>query len=119
MRLSLQSDPHVLDGTRDHRVGYSSKSSSGIVLSIGEAWGEWVLAGVVGFEAAAGFMESTELHGHAGTDSDQRRESTFIESESTFLGIDCFGGNEGVGVLGCCLEADFDYVEGLAWEGLV
>jgi len=61
-------------------------------------------------------MERAELDRYAGTDSDERRERSFVEGEWAFFLVDCFGRSEGVWVLGCGLEADFDYVEGLTWR---
>lgn len=59
-------------------------------------------------------MECAELDGDTGSDSDEGGESSFVEGEGSFLRVDSFGGYEGVGVLCCCLEADFDYVEWLS-----
>lgn len=64
-------------------------------------------------------MEGAELHGDAGADADEGCEGAFVEGEGPFLGVDGASGGEGVGVLGCGLEADFYYVEGLAWGLLV
>lgn len=64
-------------------------------------------------------MEGAELDGDAGTDSDEGGEGAFVECEGSFSLVDGFGGDEGVGVLGCGLKTDFDYVEWLAWAVLV
>lgn len=69
---------------------------------------------VVVFELAFGEAEGAELDGDAGTDADEGGEGAFVEGEWTFLGPDLAGGVEGVGVLGCGLQADFDDIKGLA-----
>ncbi len=68
----------------------------------------------MGFEAAAGFVKSTELDRDASADSDEGGESAFVEGQSSFFLVDGFGSYKSIGVLSCSLEADFDDVEGLA-----
>ena len=69
----------MLDRTRDDRVGDSSESAGGIVLRVREAWGKRVFGKVGSFEAPACFVEGSELHGYAGSDSDERCEGAFVE----------------------------------------
>jgi len=59
------------------------------------------------------------LHGDAGADAEEGCERAFVEGERAFVAVDGGGGDEGVGVGGGGLEADFYYVEGLACLVLV
>ncbi len=68
-------------------------------MAVGETGGQGVLGEIMGFEATASFVESTELDGDAGTDPDEGGEGAFIEGEEPFFVVDTFSGYEGVGVL--------------------
>lgn len=57
-----------------------------------------------------------KLDGDAGTNSDEGGERAFVECEGAFVAVDASCGGEGAGIGGCGLEADFDYVERLAWR---
>lgn len=59
-------------------------------------------------------MEGAELDGDAGADAQQRGQGSLVEGECAFVLVDGGGGGEGGGILGGGLQADFDYVEGLA-----
>jgi len=78
--LGLESDSDVLDGTRDDGVGDAGEGSGEVVLRVGEAGVERCFGGVVGFQAAAGFVESTKLDGDTGADADKGSEGAFVES---------------------------------------
>lgn len=121
MRLRLKSDAHVLDGARDDRVGDAGEGSRGVVLAVtqvGDARDEgFVTLGTALLEEAAGRVEGAELDGDAGADAQKGGQGALVEGERAFVLVDGGGGGEGGGVLGGGLEADFDYVEGLAWVG--
>lgn len=63
-------------------------------------------------------MEGAELYGDTGANADERREGSFVEGKSALFCVDLLGRDEGGWVLGCGLQADFYYVEGLAWVGV-
>ena len=58
-------------------------------------------------------MESSELDGNARTDTDERRQSSLVESGGAFVLVDGRCGVEGARVLCCGLEADLDNIKGL------
>lgn len=103
----------MLNRARDDRVRNTGNSSRRIVLRVREA-GITVLGRVVGFKAAAGFMETAKLNGNAGTNADERREGAFVESKGTFFSVDGLCRFEGVGVLVCCLEPHLNNIKWLA-----
>lgn len=118
VRLGLQADAHVLNGARDDRVGDARKGAGRVVLAVPEV-GDARDEGLVGrgaalLEEAAGRVEGAELDGDAGADAQERGQGAFVEGERAFVLVDGGGGGEGGGVLGGGLEADFDYVKGLA-----
>lgn len=76
----------MLNRSRDDRICNTGKGARGVVLSIGETWGQRVFGTIVSFEAAASFVEGTELDGDTGTNSDEWGESAFVEGEGA-LGL--------------------------------
>lgn len=59
-------------------------------------------------------MEAAELYGYTGADTDEWGEGAFVKGEGAFIAVDAGGGGESGEVGGGGLEADFDYVKGLA-----
>lgn len=116
VRLALQTDADVLDRAGQHRVGQAGEGTGGKVLVVAQVA---LFAGrlVALLEGAAGLVEGAELDGDAGADADERREGALVEGEAALVLVDGGGGVEGRRVLGRCLEADFDDVEGLAYGG--
>ena len=70
-------------------------------------------------EYAASVVEGAELDRDAGANTDQGSESALVEREGPFVLENGAGTGDGAGVFGGGLEADLDYVEGLAWSALV
>lgn len=60
-------------------------------------------------------MEGAELDGDAGADAEERGEGALVEGKCALVLVDGGRRGEGVGVGCCCLEANLDDVEGLAW----
>lgn len=78
----------MLNRPRDDGIRNTGKGAGGVVLSIGKTWRKRVFGTVVGLEAATSFVESTELDGDTGTDSDEGSEGTLVESEGAFGFVD-------------------------------
>ena len=100
-----------------NRVGETGESAGGVVLAVCQ--GGWLAFAsgmeVPFFESAAGVVEGTELDRDTGSDSYERCEGAFVEREWAFMGENRRGTRNSAGVLGCCLETDFDDVcDGLA-----
>jgi hypothetical protein len=81
-------------------------------LCVGERFG----GAVGGLEGAFGVVEGAELHGDAGADADEGGQGAFVEGRRAFVLEDARGAVQGAAVFVGGLEADFDDVEGLAWE---
>lgn len=111
MRLGLQADADVFDGTGEDGVGQTREGAGEVVLAVAElgAVGGGVLQ-VALFEGAARVVEGAELDGDAGADADEGRERAFVECEGAFVREDVGRTGDGGGVGRRCLEADFDYV---------
>lgn len=110
MRLRLQPDSDMLDWTGYHRIGHTGERTGTVVLCIAQ-----LLALVQDLELALCETETTELHGDAGADAEEWGESSFVEGECALVLVDGRGGDDGVGVGGGGLEADFDDIKWLTW----
>lgn len=85
--LGLQADADVFNGRGENCIGDSREGSCGVVLAVAERLGflfELVdgfveFGGVLGFECSAGVVETSELDGDAGADSNQWGEGAFVE----------------------------------------
>lgn len=113
--LALQADTDVLDGAGQRRVGYTGKGSGQEVLAVAKLGGP-ALGSVASLEPPTGSVESAELHRHTGADADEGRQRALVEGQGAFILVDGGGGLESAGVLVRRLQADFDDIEGLAWE---
>jgi len=60
-------------------------------------------------------VKGSELHRNTGADSDEGGQGTFVEGEWSLFLINGLGGFEGIGILCCCLEPNFDNIEWLAY----
>jgi hypothetical protein len=110
VRLALQTDTDVLNGTGEDRVGDTGKGARGVVLAVGEGPGGLVAL----LEPAAGVVEGAELDRDAGADSDERCDGALVEGQGAFVFVDGSCGVDGTRVLGGGLEADLDNIEWLA-----
>ena len=116
MRLRLETDTDVLDGTTEDGVCYAGEGAGGIILAVGERLGIGLdlvdgfvlLRGILGFEGAARVVEPAELNRDAGTDADQGGECTLVEGGGALILKDLPGTVEGTFVVFCGLQANFD-----------
>ena len=106
----------MLDRTGQHRVGDTGESTGLEVLEVGQVpFATGGVGAVALLEIPTCGVESAKLDGNAGTNADERRESTLVEREGSFGLVDGRSGVQSGRVLGGSLETDFDNVEGLAW----
>lgn len=115
VRLALQADTDVLDGSGQRRIGYTGKGSGQEVLAVAKFGGP-TLGGVASLKPPTSSVESAELHGHTSADTDEGRQRALVEGQGAFILVDGGSGLESASVLVRRLQTDFDDIEGLAWE---
>lgn len=111
----------MLDGAGQDGVGHAGEGARGKVLAVRErgVGGGAVPPRVLLLKVAPCRVEAAELDRDAGAYADQGGQGALVEGEGPLVLEDggCCGQGRGVG--GGGLEADLDYVEGLACAGLL
>ena len=76
--LCLEPDANVLDGRGEYSVSYPGEGAGRVILGVGEGWRAIGLQ-VRFLEGAARVVETAELDGDAGANTDERGERAFVE----------------------------------------
>ena len=111
---TLTPNTHVLNGTRDDGVGDTGEGAGGVVLAVAEIRAAARARGVSGLEVALGVAEGAKLDGHAGADTQQRRQRALVERQRALLRVDRPRRVQRRRVRRPRLQPHLDYVEWLA-----